>query len=74
MKSLNHVPLAQEPVSVLRKVLKFNTTLGITLPKDFCNILELDSSSYVRISYKKPNEIILQKLNERHKEIGAKSV
>jgi len=66
----SHVLPVRNPNSILRKMLVFNTTLGLTLPKVFCNVLGLDGSSYVKISFKKPDQIIIQKHDPGLSETG----
>ena len=53
--------LGSKRLMQLRKVLKFNTVLGITLPKEYTKILELDHGDYVEISLKADRIISIQK-------------
>lgn len=62
MKS--HVLTRSPLVFVLRKLLVFNTTFGLTLPKDFVNALGLDKSSYVKLSFESPGKIVIQRFEE----------
>jgi len=45
----------------LRKVLKFNTVLGITLPKEFTNVLKLEHGDYVEVSLTGAGTITIKK-------------
>jgi antitoxin component of MazEF toxin-antitoxin module len=45
---------------VLRKLLLFNTTLGVTFPKEFSNALELEHGKHVEV-YLRDNKTIVIK-------------
>ena len=45
---------------VLRKVLLFNTILGITLPKEFTNALNISHGSYVEVFLRDKQTIIVK--------------
>lgn len=34
----------------LRKVTKYNTVLGITIPKEYCNALGIEAGDYVEVN------------------------
>jgi len=45
---------------VLRKVLQFTNILGLTLPKEFSNALDLKKHAYVEMYLKDKNTIIIK--------------
>jgi len=45
---------------VLRKLLGFNTVLGLTLPKQFTNALDIERGNYVEV-YLRDNKTIVIK-------------
>ena len=45
----------------LRKVLYFNTLLGLTLPKEYSNALKLNKGDYVEVSLRNEYTIVIQK-------------
>jgi len=45
----------------IRKLLKFNQTLGLTLPKKYCKALDLKWGDYVEVSLEKEGEITIRK-------------
>ncbi len=47
----------------LRKILDFNGSLGITIPKEYCKSLDLHWKNYVEIYFVNPNKIVIQKHN-----------
>ena len=48
----------------LRKILMFNTTSGLTLPKSFCKALGLENSGYVKIFLVPPDKIGIKKFSD----------
>lgn len=49
------------PLMELRKVLKFNSVLGLTLPKAYTNNLELEHHDYVEVSLSVNKTITIKK-------------
>jgi len=47
----------------LRKVLYFNTLLGMTLPKEYSNALKLNKGDYVEVSLKDKDTIVIKRHN-----------
>lgn len=45
----------------IKKLLKFNKTLGLTLPKKYCEALDLRWGDYVEVSLEREGEITIRK-------------
>lgn len=45
---------------VLRKLLKFNTVLGVTLPKEFTNALNVEARQYVEVFLRDNKTIVIK--------------
>ena len=61
MQMESHVFLAGSQFMQLRKVLNFNSVLGVTFPKEYTNSLGLEPKGYVEISLTKEATIIIRK-------------
>jgi antitoxin component of MazEF toxin-antitoxin module len=48
---------------VLKKILSFNGSFGITLPKEYCKTLDLHWKDYVEIYFINPDKIVIKKHN-----------
>lgn len=57
------------PITTLRKMLKFNTILGITLPKQYTNALCLAHGDYVEIYLRDNHTIVLKTHRTKAKKI-----
>lgn len=60
----SHVLFGTQTLMELRKVLKFNTVLGFTIPKTFIQHLEIDRGDYVEVSLGAKGTIIIKKHQE----------
>ena len=61
MMMKSHVSSIPSSTLTLRKVLKFNTILGITLPKEFVFALDLKHQDYVELSLGANKTIVVSK-------------
>jgi len=53
----------------LRKVLIFNTVLGLTLPKEYTNALKLNHGDYVEVFLRDTKTIVIKKHGVEPKKI-----
>ena len=51
----------------LRRVLKFNGSMGLTLPGKFARALDLHWKDYVEVSFVEPDMVMIQKHEEKDK-------
>lgn len=65
----SHVVLSGQYNMELRKVILFNTILGITLPKEFTNALGLKRGEYVEIYLRDRRTIIIKRHGVEPKKI-----
>lgn len=54
---------------VLRKIIQFNTVLGLTLPKQFTGELELKKGSYVEVYLRDKRTIVIKAHKREPKKI-----
>jgi antitoxin component of MazEF toxin-antitoxin module len=58
----------------MRKVLKFNTVLGLTLPKQFTNTLDISHGDYLEVFLANDHTIVIKKHKESSNKITQSEV
>jgi hypothetical protein len=58
----------------LRKVLGFNTVLGVTIPKEFANPLRLEKGKYIEMFLRDDRTIVIKPHRIEPKKIGLNDV